>query len=70
MCVRALGDGGGGGLTDRFFVCAVAGGTWLEVKCLKGYVAVKSLGTTAVDKLALSLAAGSLAVFFLTTACT
>ena len=33
-------------LTDKFFVCAGVGGTWLEVRCLRGYVAVKSLGTT------------------------
>ena len=36
------------GLKDRFFVCAGVGGAWLEVRCLKGYVAVKSLGTTAL----------------------
>ena len=53
MCVHVCGDGGGGGggLTDRFFVCAVVGGTWPEVKCLKGYVAAKSLGTTALETL-------------------
>ena len=37
-------------LTDKFFVCAGVGGTWLEVRCLRGYVAVKSLGTTVLSQ--------------------
>ena len=44
-----------GRLTDSFFVCAGVGGTWLEVKCLKGYVAVKSLRATDLRQCYLNL---------------